>query len=105
MAGYRVAVLVAALALTGCDEKHLIIESDTSWEGTVTYVGDIAGTGDADVDLSDVPSNVCWTVRKLTQEGSLRVYLMDETWFGLGTENDGDQTTTEPTGVVRGCNQ
>jgi len=105
MPGSRSLVLLAALALVGCDEKHLIIESDTSWDGTVSYLGDIAGTGNADVDLSDVPSDVCWTIRKLTDEGSLRAYLADETWFGLGKETDGDQTTTEPTGVVRGCNQ
>lgn len=97
--------LFAVVALAACDEKHLVIESNTSWEGTITYAGDVSGTGNATVNLSNVPSDVCWTLRKTTVDGTLRAYLQDETWFGLGEEIDGDQTTTEPNGEVRGCNE
>lgn len=97
--------LIAVLALAACDEKILVVESNTSWEGTITYAGDVSGTGSATVDLSDFPSNVCWTLRKTTTDGVLRAYLKDETWFGLGEEIDGDQTTSEPNGEVSGCNE
>lgn len=97
--------LLAVLVLAACDEKTLVIESNTAWTGTITYGGSVSGTGSATVDLSDVPSDVCWTLRKTTSAGVLRAYLRDETWFGLGEEIDGDQTTVEPNGEVSGCNQ
>jgi hypothetical protein len=96
---------LAAFLLAACDEKVLVIESNTAWEGDVTYVGFVEGSGNADLDLTDVPSDVCWTFRKVTSAGILRVYLRDETWFGLGEEIDGDQTTSAPSGEVGGCNQ
>lgn len=103
----RQALLVplAVLLLAACDEKHLVIESDTSWEAEIDFLGSIGGTGDTEINLSDVPANVCWTVQKTTIEGVLRAYLRDETWFGLGEEVDGDRTTSEPNGVVSGCNE
>lgn len=93
------------LGLAGCDEKVLIIESNTAWQGDVTYVGGVSGQGGASIDLSDVPSDVCWTLRKTTSAGTLRAYLKDDTWFGLGKEVDGDQTTTAPNGEIGGCNE
>jgi hypothetical protein len=99
-----VACLTVAV-LSGCDDKWLVIESNTAWEGDVSYVGPVAGSGNAQVDLSDVPTDVCWILRKATSAGTLRAYLHDETWFGLGEEFDGDQTTTEPAGEIQGCNR
>ena len=99
------AVPLAVLFLTGCDEKFLVIESNTSWEGEVIPGGSISGEGNAEVDLTDQPSDVCWTLRKTTSAGVLRAYLRDETWFGLGEEFDGDQTTSAPGGEIGGCNQ
>jgi hypothetical protein len=98
-----VPVLVAALA--GCDSKELVIQSNTGWEGTISGYGAVTGSGNAILDLSDVPSNVCWELRKTSTAGVLRAYLRDETWFGLGTEYDGDQSTSEPAGQIEGCNQ
>jgi hypothetical protein len=97
--------LAAALALAGCDGKTLVIESDTEWAGTINYIGGVGGTGNASIDLDAVPTDVCWTVQKLTEFGFLRAYLADENWFGLSEETDGDQTTTDPQGEVSGCNE
>jgi hypothetical protein len=93
------------LLLAGCDGKVLVIESDTDWEGSINYGGSISGAGNASIDLSDVPTDVCWVVRKTTDFGTLRVYLEDENWFGLSDEIDGDLTTTAPQGEVSGCNE
>jgi len=102
----RMLLLFLALPLlSACDEKFLVIESDTSWSGDISGYGQVAGTGDAEIDLTDAPSNVCWTLKKETDEGSLRAYLNDDTWFGLGSEVDDDQTTTDPMGQVMGCNR
>lgn len=97
--------LAAVLLLAACDGKVLVIESDTSWEGSISYGGPIEGSGNASIDLSDVPTDVCWVVKKTTELGTLRVYLEDENWFGLTDEVDGDQTTSEPEGEVQGCNE
>ncbi len=94
-----------AVALGACDEKVLVIESNTAWEGTIDYLGGVTGEGSASVDLSDVPSDVCWVLRKTTSAGTLRAYLEDDTWFGLGKEVDGDQSTSAPNGEIGGCNQ
>jgi hypothetical protein len=90
--------------LAACDTQDLYIESDTQWAGTV---GDrqVEGEGNAVIDLSGVPhARSCWRLEKRTTAGTLRAYLRDKTWFGLGTEIDSDQTTTAPNGVVEGCN-
>jgi hypothetical protein len=101
------ALLIPAVVvvLAACDTKELVIQSNTTWDGTITGYGDVAGSGNAVIDLTDAPSNVCWTLKKTTSAGTLRAYLADETWFGLGKEYDGDQTTTEPSGQIEGCNQ
>jgi hypothetical protein len=97
--------LGAALALSACDGKELVIESDTEWIASITYAGTVEGTGNASIKLDDVPTDVCWTVKMTTDFGFVRAYLADENWFGLSEETDGDQTTTEPQGEVTGCNE
>ena len=42
---------------------------------------------------------------KQSDGGTLRVYADDDTWFGLGSQIDGEQTTQAPHGAVRGCAQ
>jgi len=103
---WRALLIPAVVAvLAGCDSKELVIQSNTAWKGSITDYGEVAGSGNAVIDLTDVPSNVCWTLQKDTSAGTLRAYLRDETWFGLGKEYDGDQTTSEPAGQIKGCNQ
>lgn len=105
MRWYGLTVPLLTGALMGCDSKELVIQSNTGWEGTVAGIGTIAGQGNDVIDLSDAPSDVCWELRKTTSAGVLRAYLRDETWFGLGTEYDGDQATSEPGGQIGGCNR
>lgn len=100
-----VSLLVLSAAIGGCDSKELVIQANTSWQGTVTGIGAVAGSGNDVIDLTDAPSDVCWELRKTTSAGILRAYLRDETWFGLGTEYDGDQSTSEPGGEIGGCNR
>jgi hypothetical protein len=101
----RALIPLLFLALAACESKELVIESNTVWAGSITGYGPVEGQGNAVIDLTDAPSDVCWTLRKLTSAGTLRAYLRDETWFGLGREIDGDQTTTAPGGEIGGCNE
>lgn len=97
--------LVALLAVAACSDKELVVESNTTWSGVIVGLGGVQGEGNATIDLSNAPSDVCWTLKKETSAGTLRAYLRDKTWFGLGTEIDGDQTTTAPGGQIGGCNE
>ncbi len=94
--------LAAAVLVSGCNEKDLVIESDTTWEGTVDRIGTVSGRGSARYTL-DVKGQVCWVFTKTSTHGVLRVYAVDQTWLGLGSEVDSDDTTREPNGQVRGC--
>ena len=96
--------LAAALVLGGCNDKDLVIESNTTWTGRVDRIGTLSGRGSARYQL-DVPGQICWTFTKTSTAGILRVYAEDKTWFGLGTQVDSDDATREPNGQVRGCAQ
>ena len=91
--------------LVGCSDKTLVVQSNTVWSGTVDQFGAISGRGNGSFDLGSTYGQVCWTITKETVVGILRAYSDDKTWFGLGSEVDGDQTTTEPNGKVTGCSQ
>lgn len=93
------------VALSACSGKTLHVESDTSWSGTVDQFGAVQGSGNAQYDLGDTHGQVCWTIGKVTTAGILRVYADDDTWFGLGSEVDGESSTTAPSGAVEGCSQ
>lgn len=101
----RAVLLIFALALVGCSDKTLHVESDTSWAGTIDRFGTVDGHGNSQYDLGGVAGQVCWQIAKTTSAGTLRAYSDDATWFGLGTEVDGDATTTAPAGGVQGCSQ
>jgi hypothetical protein len=98
-APWRLALLALVM---GCGGTTLVVESDTSWAGTVDGFGPISGRLAAEYDLQDAAGK-CWTVSKVTEAGTLRVYAKTSEWFGLGTEVSGDLTTTQPRGTVVGC--
>lgn len=98
----RFGLLVLALVLVGCDERKLIVESNTGWAGTVDDFGPISGQGNSTVDVSSATRGFCWTVKKTSSAGMLRVYLDDKSTFGV-TSYRGEQTTNEPYGEVKGC--
>lgn len=94
---------LTCLALVlGCGGTTLVVDSDTSWAGTVGGYGPISGRLRAEYDLTDAAKQ-CWTVAKMTEAGTLRVYAKTSEWFGLGDEVSGEATTTEPMGSVTGC--
>jgi hypothetical protein len=96
--------LGVVLLLCACDGKTLIVESDTSWAGTIGAT-DVSDQGNAQFDISGSTGQVCWTLAKTTSQGTLRAYAKDDTWFGLGSEIDGESTTIAPNGTVTGCAQ
>jgi hypothetical protein len=100
-APYSLALLVL---LTACGGTTLVVESDTSWAGTVDGFGPISGRLKAEYDLGDA-SGKCWTISKTTEAGTLRVYSKTSEWFGLGNQVSGESTTTDPMGTVTGCVQ
>ena len=97
--------LLGALLLCGCSGKTLVVESDTSWAGTIDRFGNVAGTGGREIGLGGVHGEVCWTLIKRTSIGTLRAYARDDTWFGLGSQVDGEAVTTAANGQVQGCAQ
>jgi hypothetical protein len=88
--------------LIGCDQRTLVVESNTSWEGSVDDFGPISGQGNSSIDVGRASRGFCWTIGKRTDAGTLRVFLDDKSTFGV-TEFRGEQTTNEPFGEVRGC--
>jgi hypothetical protein len=96
--------LVVLALLMGCGGTTLVVESDTSWAGSVDRYGAIAGRLRAEYDLGDA-AGTCWTVSKTTEAGTLRAYAKTSEWFGLGDEVSGESTTTQANGVVTGCVQ
>ena len=88
----------------GCGGSTLVVDSDTSWAGSVDGYGAISGRLRAEYDLG-AGAGHCWTVSKATEAGTLRVYSDRSEWFGLGNEVSGESTTTEPMGTVTGCVQ
>lgn len=95
--------IVTTLFVAGCGGRVIHIESDTDWSGTIDGIGVVSGRGSKTFALDAVSSPICWTITKLTDAGTLRVYSEASTWFGLGEDIDGEQTTTEPHGDVTGC--
>ena len=91
-----------ALMLAACGGSHLVVDSDTSWAGSVDGFGPISGQGRAEYDLKDA-GRLCWTVSKRTDAGTLRVYSTTSEWFGLGEEISGEAKTNAPLGTVTGC--
>jgi hypothetical protein len=97
--------VVAALLLAGCGEQIIHIESDTTWSGTI---GDapVSGRGAYTGRLparTTSRGEVCWNIQKTTEAGTLRVWVEQSTFFGLGNLIDADNTTTAPHGTVAGC--
>lgn len=93
------------LLLGACGPEVLHIESDTDWQGTVVE-DPVSGRGYRDITLpskSRHPAPICWEVAKLTDAGTLRIWIENPTWFGLGNDIRFDETTTDPMGSVEGC--
>jgi hypothetical protein len=101
----RALLWLGVVLLAGCSGKTLHVESNTTWAGNIDKYGAVAGQGNAAFDLGDIYGEVCWKIGKTAPIGVLRAYSDDDTWFGLGSEVDGDQTTTLANGEVTGCSQ
>lgn len=97
--------LVAALLLASCGEQVLHIESDTAWSGTVGTSA-VSGRGSWEGRLparTPARGQVCWRIQKGTDAGTLRAWVEQGTFFGLGNVVESEMTTTAPHGVVSGC--
>jgi hypothetical protein len=92
------------ITLIACGEDTVVVvESDTVWRGDIESYGTVQGRGNAEFDISEAKEEICWTFVKQSEHGTLRVYADDDTWLGLGSQVDGEQTTTAPNGQVQGC--
>jgi hypothetical protein len=97
--------LVAALLLASCGEQILHIESDTSWTGTIDG-SPVSGRGSYEGRLPNrtaARGSVCWRIEKDSDAGTLRAWVEQGTFFGLGNVVESEMTTTAPHGVVSGC--
>jgi len=91
-----------AVLLTGCADRTLVVESDTSWAGSVDKVGQVSGQGGTRIELEPSAGHQCWDLHKTTSAGTLRAYVRDKSNF-TGTDTEGDMTTTAPDGHATGC--
>jgi hypothetical protein len=97
--------LVAAVLLSSCGEQILHIESDTAWSGTVGASA-VSGRGSWEGRLPNRTASrgqVCWRIQKDSDAGTLRVWVEQGTFFGLGNVVESEMTTTAPHGAVSGC--
>ncbi len=97
--------LVAALLLASCGEQILHIESDTSWTGTIDG-SLVSGRGAYEGRLPNRTAgrgSVCWSIEKDSDAGTLKAWVEQGTFFGLGNVVESEMTTTAPHGVVSGC--
>lgn len=99
----RCITLVALCGCVGDSNRTLIIESNTTWSGSLG-----AGTSSTTIQRSgnytlNIGSGMtyCWVLQKETQQGSLRAYVT--TGSITSSERQGDQTTTASFGVISGC--
>lgn len=101
----RLTVLAPAMALllASCGGRVVHIESDTTWSGEIDGVGTVTGRGSKTFALDATTSPACFTITKTADAGTLRVYVEQSTWFGIGEDVLAEQTTTEPGGSVTGC--
>jgi hypothetical protein len=66
----------------------------------------VAGRGTYETRLPARTTNrgqVCWNIQKTSDAGTLRVWVEQSTFFGIGNLIDADNTTTAPHGTVAGC--
>ena len=81
MIGYLVRRLGLTLLVlvTGCGGTTLVVQSDTSWAGSVDGYGAVSGRFRAEYDLGDAAGR-CWTISKTTEAGTLQVYSKTSEW-------------------------
>jgi hypothetical protein len=96
------ALFLSGVALSACADKTLFIESNAHWSGEVDGIGAVAGSGEADYELNG-EGDICWAIRKTTLAGTLRTYVKSENAFGLGSDIEHLETTSDPYGEVAGC--
>lgn len=98
----RYVLLAGLVAVMACDDRELIVESNTSWSGFID--GDDAGfsrdgSGNATFELGS--GTTCWAFQKDSEGGRLRVYAKTREVFG--SDRHGDASTTAAYGAVSGC--
>lgn len=99
----RLIPVVLMLAFAGCEERTLVVESNTDWDGYITGEGggsSVQGSGNR--VFRDFDSGTfCWTFQKDSRAGTLRAYM--KTPLLITESKRGDATTNAEFGVVSGC--
>ena len=84
----------------GCQpDIYAEVESTTAWKAYLDGYA-IEASGDFVIDLPD-SQEVCITVQKLTEPGSLTVRVVRRAIVNPGVQDE--KTTTEPYGMVQAC--
>jgi hypothetical protein len=80
-----------------------VIESSTSWSGTITESGkpaySVEGTGDRMIEMDT--DDFCWTIQKKTEEG--RLYTVAKVPGFISTDKGGERETFAPFGTAVAC--
>jgi hypothetical protein len=99
---YKIFILFIFLAffIIGCTDYKAKVESNTSWSGAFGN-RTVDGRGNQTIDLDDDDVQCC-TVQKQTEEGRLKITIVDEGFWG----SDGESAeTTAAFGVVSACSE
>jgi hypothetical protein len=92
-------VILIAVLVTACGERVMVVESDTSWSGSI---GNSSRDGYGDQILKMSGSGTwCWSIQKQTRGGYLKAY--SRTPSITGTEKSGEAETNAQFGIVTGC--
>ncbi len=86
--------------LTSCTDYKAKVESDTGWSGAFSGTT-VDGSGNQTVDLDDDDPQCC-VVQKDTENGRLRVTIVNEGFLGTNGES---KETTATYGVVSVCSK
>jgi hypothetical protein len=96
-------ILITAIFLYGCQSNYkLKVESNTNWTGWVVNKT-FTGYGNTTFDLGNTkPQYQCFTFQKLTENGFIKLTLIEENDF-WGNSDLASDWTDQPYGILSLC--
>ena len=97
-------LVLFALLIIGCEANYKVkIESNTSWSGYMSGAS-VDGSGNRTIDIPE-EDVVCATVQKETENGFVKVTLVDESPNIFGGGEIASRYTDAKYGIVTVCNK